>query len=306
MSGMKRTLLRQVAVVLILIATISAFVYYFATHPEVRQQLAQIPPFTLLVLLLLYLLSVLVLGLTFNATLRLCRLSLNISETALLTAYSSVINFFGPLQSGPAFRAVYLKQKYRLSVTQYSLATIVYYIFFGTFSGLFLLSGILGWWLIALIGGLLIGAYLISRHPKVAPRVKLLALGNWYYLAAATLAQVLVVALIYYIELNSVSPGIEVSQALIYTGAANLALFVSITPGAIGFREAFLLFTQNLHNVDASTIVAASIIDRAMYIVLMLILGLFIIATHAKKKLVVKDEVLEDKRVDTDNHTGSK
>lgn len=303
---MKRTLLRQIAIVLVLIGTISAFIYYFATHPEVRQQLSQIPPFTLLILLLLYLLSVFVLGLTFNATLRLCRLSLNLSETALLTAYSSVINFFGPLQSGPAFRAVYLKQKYKLSITQYSLATIVYYIFFGTFSGLFLLSGILGWWLLVLIGALLIAAYLVSRHPKIAPRVKLLAFGNWYYLAAATLAQVLVVAIIYYIELNSVSPGIEVSQALIYTGAANLALFVSITPGAIGFREAFLLFTQDLHHIDTSTIIAASIIDRAMYIVLMLILGLFIIATHAKKKLVVTDEVLVDKRIDTDNHTGTK
>lgn len=302
---MKRTLLRQIAVVVVLILTISAFIWYFATHPEVRQQLSQIPPFTLVILLLLYLLSVFVLGLTFNATLRLCRLSLNLAETALLTAYSSVINFFGPLQSGPAFRAVYLKQKYKLSITQYTLATLVYYAFFGTFSAMLLLSGILGWWLIVVAIVALAVIFAVSRHPKVAPRVKSLSMGNWYYLAAATLAQVLVVAIIYYVELNSVSPGIEVSQALIYTGAANLALFVSITPGAIGFREAFLLFTQNLHNIDASTIVAANIIDRAMYIVLMLILGLFIIATHAKKKLDVGEELSNDKRIDTDNQTST-
>ena len=289
MSCMKRTILRQIAVVAVLLTTIIAFIYYFVTHPEVRNQLSQIPPVTLIVLLVLYLISVLVLGLTFNATLRLCRLSLTKSETALLTAYSSVINFFGPLQSGPAFRAVYLKQKYKLSITQYTLATLVYYAFFGTFSGMLLLSGILGWWLIGLIIALLIVAYGVSRHPRIAPRVKSLAMSNWYYLAAATLAQVLIVAVIYYIELNSVSNGISVSQALIYTGAANLALFVSITPGAIGFREAFLLFTQNLHHIDASTIVAANIIDRAMYIVLMLILGIYIITTHAKKKLNVSD-----------------
>ena len=305
MSCMKRTLFRKIAAVAVLILTITAFIYYFATHPEVRDQLSQIPPFTLLVLLALYLVSVLVLGLTFNATLRLCKLSLTVSETALLTAYSSVINFFGPLQSGPAFRAVYLKQKYKLGIAQYTLATLVYYAFFGTFSGLLLLSGILGWWLIVLAIALLLVAYAVSRHPKIAPRVKTLEMSNWYYLAAATLAQVLIVATIYYIELNSVSPGIDVSQALIYTGAANLALFVSITPGAIGFREAFLLFTQNLHHIDASTIVAANTIDRAMYIVLMLILGVFIIATHAKKKLDVGDGTSTDEGIYTNNHTSS-
>jgi uncharacterized membrane protein YbhN (UPF0104 family) len=74
---------------------------------------------------------------------------------------------------------------------------------------------------------------------------------------------------------------------MVYTGAANLALFVSLTPGAIGFRESFLVFSQHLHHISNSTIVAANILDRAMYLVLLLILALIIFGTHARRQLGV-------------------
>jgi len=75
---------------------------------------------------------------------------------------------------------------------------------------------------------------------------------------------------------------------VIYTGAANFALFVSITPGAIGFRESFLLFSQHLHHIDSSTIVAANLIDRSVYIVLLLLLAAGIFGTHAQRRFKIK------------------
>jgi uncharacterized membrane protein YbhN (UPF0104 family) len=85
-----------------------------------------------------------------------------------------------------------------------------------------------------------------------------------------------------------VAPGTHFSQAVIYSGAANLSLFVALTPGAIGFRESFLLFSRHLHHISNSSIVAANIIDRAMYIILLLILALFIFATHSQRRLKPK------------------
>ena len=281
---MKRITWRQIAAVTVLVFTSVAFIYYFVTHPEVGKLLSQIPPLTLAILLLLYITTVGALVLVFTATLRLCRLQLEAGEIALLTAYSSVINFFGPLQSGPAFRAVYLFKKHKLNLKSYAMATLVYYFFFGFFSGLFLISGIFGWWTLVLFMAGVAFTYGLVRTRWVAPRLQGLDLRGWYYLAVATLIQVSLMAVIYTVELRAISPGIGLDQAIVYTGAANLALFVSLTPGAIGFREAFLLFSQQLHNISPAVIVATNILDRALYITLMLILAVFIFGTQANKR----------------------
>ncbi len=282
---MKRNLWRQVAAVAVLIITVAAFAYYFASHAEVRHQLGHTSPSVILTIFTLDLTGIAVLSMVAYATVRLCKVSLGKNESLLLTAYSSVINFFGPLQSGPAFRAVYLKKKHGINLKNYAAATLVYYFFYGSFSSLFLLSGLLKLWLVVAVVVVLSFAVLAWRSQRFGPRLKELNIGGWHYLALATLLQVIIVTGIYYVELISVAPGTHLSQAIIYTGAANLALFVSFTPGAIGFRESFLLFSQNLHHISSATIVAANILDRAMIILLLLTLALFIFGTHARRRL---------------------
>jgi len=120
-------------------------------------------------------------------------------------------------------------------------------------------------------------------------------LRGWYLLAAATAFQIVVVTSIYYIELKSVAPNTSLHQIIIYSGAANLALFVSLTPGAIGFRESFLVFTQHLHHISNATIVTTNILDRAMYIVLLAILAIGIFVTHTKSALSLDTEIEKSK-----------
>lgn len=284
---MKRSLLKTLAGISVLSATAVAFIYYFAHHPEVGQQLHRTSPELFISLLALYLASVGALALVTMATLRLCKTRLGGSESLLLTMYAAIVNFFGPLQSGPAFRAVYLKKKHGLNLKDYAVATLVYYCFFGGLSVLLLLSGTLKWWLLPLTAvGVGVG-YILSRSRYLAPRLRRLDLPGWYFLALATGLQITIVTVIYYTELRSVAPGVHFSQALVYTGAANLALFVSLTPGAIGFRESFLLLSQHLHHISNNTLVAANIIDRAMYLVLLLVLALCIFGTHARRRLEV-------------------
>ncbi len=286
---MSSRLLRAVAMVTVLSATIAFFIYYFVSQPSVREQLGRLSWPVLALLLGLYLLTVVALAGITIASLRLCDVALPGSESFLITAYSSIVNFFGPLQSGPAFRAVYLKKKYGLNLKNFAAATFMYYFFFALFSGIFLFSSSLKFWLIPLVAGGLLVLWLIWRHSRVRARVQNLDLHGWYYLAFATLFQVCLMVLIYYTELVNVAPGTQFWQAIVYTGAANMALFVSLTPGAIGFREAFLVFSKHLHHISSSTIVAANIIDRAMYIMLLLIMALFIFGTHAQRQLKVKD-----------------
>ena len=283
---MSRKLLKSIATVLVLIITISGFIYYFVTHPLVRQQLSHTSFGTLALIFVLYLGVVGAISLVTFTTLLLCKLRLNAGESTLLTAYATVINFFGPLQSGPAFRGLYLKRKHGLHLKQYALATIVFYALYAGISGLFLLSGVLGWWLLPASAVALIAIIIVQKSTlPIAVRLRELNLTAVYALAGATLLQLTLVVVIYFVELRSISPGIHFGQAVIYAGAANFALFVSITPGAIGFRESFLLFSQRLHHISSDTIVAANILDRSMYIVLLAILGFIIFGTHAHRRL---------------------
>jgi uncharacterized membrane protein YbhN (UPF0104 family) len=283
---MKTAIWRPVTAVLIIGVTVFAFADYFAGHQAVREQLRTTPLLTLAGILLLYILFIGVLAFINTATLLLCQVRLQRRESLLLTMYSSVINFFGPLQSGPAFRALYLKKKHNVTLRNYSLATAGYYVLYAVISAAFLFSGVLGWWMLA--GIAVLGALAVvlqkSAHP-LAIRFRQLNTPAWGLLALAAMLQVCVICSIYYVELHSVMPHVSLGQVIIYTGAANFALFVSLTPGAIGFRESFLVFSQRLHHIDSNAIVVANTIDRAMYVVLLAGVALVIFGTHASRRL---------------------
>ena len=285
-TRMRSKPLRLALMVSVLALTVTVFSYYIVKHPELRTQLRHLSPRLVVGLLLLYAIQVIAIGLTVLYTVRLCDVRLGIRETLLLTIYTVVINFFGPLQSGPAFRGLYLKQKHGLKLKNFTLATFVYLGLYALFSGFFLLSGVLKWWLI-LVAILLLAIvfWLKSAQTPLAKRLQQL---HWQSLAAlslATLLQVWLIAVIYYTELRAVDPGVHISQAITYTGAANFALFVAITPGAIGFRETFLVFSRHLHHISNNVIVAANLIDRSVYILMLLILTATIFGTHAQDKL---------------------
>lgn len=282
---MRSKYVRLAIMAVVLTATATAFAYYIAKHPELRTQLRHTSPGVLLLLLLLYGVQVGAIGLTVLYTMSLCRVKLSVRESLLLTMYTVVINFFGPLQSGPAFRALYMKQKHGLKIKSYTLATLVYLFLYALFSGLFLLSGLLKWWLLVIVLAVVLGGFWLVRSGwALAKRFRQLHLRSLVGLAVATFLQLAIVAVIYYVELHSVAPGVHFSQVIVYAGAANFALFVAFTPGAIGFRETFLLFSRRLHHIGSGTIVAANVIDRSVYIVLLLILAAAIFGTHVREQ----------------------
>jgi uncharacterized membrane protein YbhN (UPF0104 family) len=275
----KRLSWRPYAAIVVLLVTVVAFLNYFGNHPEIENQLRSTSPSVLFMVLGLYLIFMGCLALVNMGTLRLCKSRLSSSENLLLTMYSSIINFFGPLQSGPAFRAIYLKQKHGVKFKAYTRASIAYYFFYGLFSGLFMVSGLLGWWLLPAIFIAICGLFYARGRAEV-----FLGGNRWQLLALASLLQVCVLAIIFYVELKAVAPSVHLGQVIVYTGVANLALFVSITPGAIGFRESFLVFTEKLHHIDGPAIVAANLIDRSIYIVMLLLLVAAIFGSHANRR----------------------
>lgn len=266
-----------------------AFVVTWHRHPELWQQLKHAHRAYLLAVLFLYGGMTALLVLIYDTSLRLCGHTLGLKEQTLLTMYSSIVNFFGPLQSGPGVRTVYLKKRHRVSVARYAAATAVYYLLFAGLSGLFLLSGLRPWWHAVGVGlVVLLVAGLVARASRARLQrfsfVKSYSRPLILRLALLTFLQVLLVTVIYFTELHAVGKSVSAAQTAVYTGAANFSLFVSLTPGALGIREAFLLFSQRLHHLDGTTIVAANVVDRSVYVLFLGILFVIVLGLHAKER----------------------
>jgi uncharacterized membrane protein YbhN (UPF0104 family) len=289
-ASSSKNYLKAVLGIVVLLATIVVFTIYLKHNPAIWRTLQTVSVANIVLLFGLYSFFMLTLIGIQTSTILLCGTRLSHKENFLLTIYSSIINFFGPLQSGPGFRAAYLKQRHGTKLKTYSLATLLYYGFYALFSGLFLLHAITGWWGICLLVLLFVAAmYALLRLDYGWIRgIKQLQLKLVGWLAFATLLQVITITVIYYVELHSIGQHVSYGQAIIYAGAANFALFVSITPGAIGFRESFLLFSRRLHHIPASAIATASLLDRAVYVLLLAVLFVVVVSLHAKDFLGLK------------------
>lgn len=291
--------LRTILAPLIVMATIAAFVYYLKTHPEAVSQIRSLPIGILLILLTLYFGFFLALAFLTQASLRVYDRVLGRQENMLFNAYSLLINFFGPGQSGPAFRGLYLKKRHGLEYKKYLFVTLIYYAFYAMFSALMMFVGTRPWWqtVILIIG---VGAVSWSFIHLYKKRSKITNIGtfkakNLGLIFGAALIQVVIMATIFGIELNNVGANASMSQVLAYTGVSNFSLFVAITPGAIGIREAFLVFSQDLHHIGSSTIVAANVIDRAVYLLFLGLLFILVVSLHAKDKLNLKQLKINEK-----------
>jgi hypothetical protein len=142
---------RPLGAAIILLVTVIVFIVFFRAHPDYIRNLRHVRPIVIIEIIALNALLTVVLTIISNLTLRLCGKPISFRENFLLTAYSSIANFFGPLQSGPGVRAVYLKSKHHVRMRDYTLATLIQYAMFALISALFLFGGSLKWWWALLI-----------------------------------------------------------------------------------------------------------------------------------------------------------
>lgn len=294
LQGIPRRTLKNYLIVVIVVLTIAVFIRFFHQHPEYLRQLGHVNKWWIVAVVALNVPMTVLLVFIYDTCLKLCGKSLGKRENFLLTSWSSIVNFFGPLQSGPGVRAAYLKTRHKVRLRDYTLASLMYYGLFAFFSALFLLVGSRPWWqtLLALAAVAGFSVYVIrwfrrrDKQPSASHfqlRGELLA-----SLMVFTFLQVLLTAVTYWVELKAVNPHVGWGQAMSYAGAANFALFVSLTPDAIGFRETFLVFSKHLHHVSTPNILSANIIDRGSYVIYLLLLFGVVLSLHARDRLHLK------------------
>jgi hypothetical protein len=275
----------------VMLATVVTFIYYFVSHPAYIHVLSHISFWIIPAILALNAGVLLTVTGTTATIVSMCGVKMPFSEQFLLASYSSVLNFFGLLQSGPGFRAIYLKTRHALRLRDFALGMLVYYAMFAAVSALFLLGPVLPLWetLLAVIVVATVSFVTIRLHMKriarsdgPALRLSYAALASLF---ALTLLQASFVAGYYFIELRAVSRSVTLMQVITYTGAANFALFVALTPDAIGIRESFLALTIKLHHIPVGVILAANLIDRAAYVLFLALLFIVALGLNARTKL---------------------
>ena len=108
-------------------ATFGFLAWYSHSHPEVIYAIRNASALAVLCVVLLYVASIFCLTFVLQSMLHLFGLRLDQTESLLLTAYSSLVNFFGPGQSGPGLRALYLHLRLGLKIQHFALGTFIYF-----------------------------------------------------------------------------------------------------------------------------------------------------------------------------------
>lgn len=309
---MGKSRVRTIASVSTVIVTGLAFAWYLRRHPDYLAELHHIQPIWLFLILGSSFLAIYALNLLYDVLVRMTGHRLQPTENFLLTIYSSIANFFGPLQSGPGVRAAYLKTKHNVSLKAYFLVTLLYYAVFAVINAFCLLIGTRPWWqaaaasIVAAATSYIVIQFALRKRRNEAKLLhitpKLLLL-----LVALTATQILFIGLRYYFALRAAGADVSVGQAISYTGAANFAIFVSFTPDGVGIREAFILFAQGIHNVPTKDIITANIIDRATYVLFLGLLFMIALTFHARDRLNIRDltplQPADEQDKDTDKDT---
>lgn len=219
-------------------------------------------------------------------------------ESFYISVFSAVGNFFGFMQSGAGIRAVYLKTKYGLSLSKFTMTILIHYtitfLVFGT-AGLVALFclGNLDWRFIIPMFILSYGAlgFVMVNRIKLIDKIlsnkvfkrfhNLFELlrqlpsdvrqkpGMFVTLSFLYVLRFMLAMMIQLLFFKSIDIDVSLFALMLYTSLSRLPIIVNITPAALGFREAILLLAQNLVSLDTSSILKLAIIERTIFVIVL-------------------------------------
>jgi len=275
--------------VLLLVSTL--FIVYIINNPSIIESIKMASLFSIFAIFIIYSIFLFANFLLIKvSTLPFIKNPDN-TELFLVTIYSTLVNFFGPLQSGPGYRAIYFKSKHGIKIAQYAKITLLYYMFFMAFSVLMLFIGTV-YIFPLLLCAIIIGVILYKKGMFLGFNIGIVS-----KISLLAIVQLFLGVILFFSELYFIGAHPSLESSISYTGAANLSIIVGITPGAIGIREAFLVLSQSLHGISNSQIIAANILDRSVYFLFLIVLFLLSSGLHIKQRLGSKKSAPTDQKV---------
>ncbi len=302
---------------LISFAVLIIFGWYLVANYHSFKQLLDIPLLFVLALVALNVVKIYNNGLFIKYSLDFYDKHIGDRESFYVALLTAIGNFFGPFLGGAGVRAIYLKKKHRLSYTDFA-ATLsgFYFITFIVNAAIGLLALVViqaqlhlaSWIMYITFAGWLTASLVlaevknIDRIADLAKRASFLGRLTTYInnsvhgwqaikrdkkliarLNRVTVYGFLILYAITYIEFRAVHVNASIASLSLYVTISALSLLVSVTPGAIGVREAMFIFTSRLISLNTSQILAIAVIDRAATFVVLLG-GYLILKSHGYYK----------------------
>ncbi|HET6924803.1 MAG TPA: lysylphosphatidylglycerol synthase transmembrane domain-containing protein [Candidatus Saccharimonadales bacterium] len=305
--------MKKYASTIITFAVLGLFVWYGLVHREIFQSLKQVSIISLVLIVIGRLINIWTTGLFTKWTVEAFTDTLSQSESFVVAVLTAIGNFFGPLFGGLGIRAIYLKKYHNLPYSKFTATLIGYYLMMFQFNSLLAIGSLLalphtdqtGFVLAIFVAWFVVFFLLtfvklpprermrwLSRHKPGSLLTKVLydiedgwkvLVGNRKLLVqmlVLAVANLLTLYLINYVEFRAL--GIHVSPAAmgLYTAIVQASLLLSITPGAVGIREAALLVLAGTLGITNQQIIQVAILDRGIYFLLLGVL--FMVTRHSK------------------------
>ncbi|MDD5639008.1 MAG: lysylphosphatidylglycerol synthase domain-containing protein, partial [Candidatus Pacebacteria bacterium] len=271
----KNKALKVVITMVVILLLIIFFVRNFESFRQIR-----IYNFWLLFpLIISFVLFLVTNGIVLKELLLPFKIELSIKEWFGLSVITTAGNLLTPLQGGMVTRALYLKSKHDFSYTNFlSALSGIYIIVFWVNSFVALIAMLLighyysvfNWLVFVTFLIIFLGlSFIIVISPKIKKTFKLEILNKavrvvngWLVIknSKKTILAVTIISLIN-VFLMSVSSflefrviGVEISflKALFISIVSTLSLFVSLTPGSLGIKEAFVAFTSGVVGISSA------------------------------------------------------
>lgn len=305
--------MKKYASSILTLAVTVLFVWYGLAHPELFTPLGQVGAGFLLLIIFFRIVTIWSNGLFTKWTVEAFTNKLSMREGFMVAVLTAVGNFFGPLLGGMGIRAIYLKKYHRLSYSKFTATLVGYYQMMFIFNSLLAVIGLLLLprtgqsnalllffiaWIIGFASLAIVrlparsrlasleqnkvGKFVIKILYDIEDGWKLLRQNRSLMLKMAALAVVNLVALylISLFEFMALGFAINFAALALYTALVQASLLLSITPGAVGLREAMLLILAATIGLTTPQILQLAVLDRGIYFVM---LGVLMLVTRHSK-----------------------
>ena len=304
--------------IVITIAVLGFFVYYFINNKEDLLKVLSVPILPLVGIMISYSIVFYLNGVFIKVILQTFKKKISLIEAFYVSVISSLGNYFLPMRGGAVIRSVYLKKNFEFPY-EYFVSTL-----YGYYIIVFLVNAFVG--LISLVvisikynvtsiplylffGGLFAVMLVLSfvKFPvkkikgsknkvldKVLSVIKNI-LEGWNMivenkrllvsLIVITLIALVVGIALFYFEFRALSIGGSIMNVILYNCLSGVSLLVSITPGSLGIREGIFSITSNILGITNEQIMQLALLDRGVIVIVLVVLFVVLYLTkHLTEK----------------------
>ncbi|MBN2016436.1 flippase-like domain-containing protein [Candidatus Dojkabacteria bacterium] len=302
---------KKITLVLFIIILLGLVFYIYINYSEFSKLTIK-NPILLIPLSCSIILFLAINGLVNYYLLKIFNVKLAFKEWFGLSVINTMGNYLFPFRGGTISNAVYLKGKHQFPYSSFiSILSATYILVFwvisivGTIS-LLIIKFMYNVFSIPLTVVFIFSFIFLTVIIAFSPTIKetpyktlntfIKIINDWkgisshkrtlLIVASITFVNILLTTFNTYLEFQILGKEVSFIKLVLLSVFSSFSLFISITPGNIGIREAFSAYSGNVVGLLPAEVITVSIIDRAVTFALSFILGLYFsyILTKRRKK----------------------